>query len=244
MLSIVSSLGAAVTAVCRSSVSVSSFVIAAIVAACFRSNTSSTSSAVAAALVVCCCSRISKSSFVDAKVFTVCCSSISSSYLVAAVVVFVCFESRIYYPLELLPPSSSCVAPEFPNQSFIIAAVVVVCCRSSTSNLLVCIFSDEFGQSRGSIDARYLVYLLRMGNENAQSPICGRSQSGSCSLPPRQCKHLLFLLSINYHVVQLFLFHIWGSESVLCFKRNNRTPVLLLDSGVHVCRFGYVDSCF
>ena len=66
--------------VCCSSVSVSSFVIAAVVAACFCSIISATSFAAAVALVACCCSSISVSSFAA-----------------AAVVVIVCFRSSYFW---------------------------------------------------------------------------------------------------------------------------------------------------
>ena len=139
LLSLVSSLRAAVTAVGCSSISVSSFVIAAVV-----------TSFAAAVVVIVCCSSISASSSVPATVVVVCCrTSISDSLCVAAVVVIVCHRSSI--------SDSSCAAASclpvnlFPSSSYL---------RSTSWR-----FSDESGSSRGSIDAGYLGYLKssRMG---------------------------------------------------------------------------------
>ena len=159
--SIVSSLRVAVVAARCSNVSVSSLVIAAVVAACFCSSISATSFAASFSLVTCCCSSISDSSCAAA-----CCS-----------------------PFTLISSSS-------------------YLCSTSWS------FVDKLETSRGSNEAKYLVYLVSLWDfvsafflsdppffqyvrrGNVRSPICGRFPSESCRLPPRQCS-ILFFLSVT-----------------------------------------------
>ena len=99
-----------------SSVSVSSLVIASVVAACFCSNISATSFAAAFSLVTCCYSGISDSSFAAAAaaaVFIVCRSRIYSLLVCCCWRLLVLPLKNFAMPLLLLSPSSSCLLENF-----------------------------------------------------------------------------------------------------------------------------------
>ena len=147
--SISSSVRAAVTNVCCSSISVCSYAVAAIVAACYCSSTSATSFAAAVALRrvlllkcfrfrVCCCRRRRRGVLLNVFPLT--------SLVAAAAVVVVCCRSSI--------SDSSCVA----------ASCLPVNLFSSSSHLLWTSwrFSDVSGSSRGSFDGGYLAYLVSL----------------------------------------------------------------------------------
>ena len=220
LLSIVSSLRAAVTAVCCSSISAPSFAIAAAVAACFCPSLTATCFAAAVALVACCCPSISASSFAAADVVVVCCrSSISDSSCVAAAVFIVCCRSSI--------SDSSCA----------VAACLPVTLFPSSTYLhsISWSFSDESGSSRGFLDVEYLAslvflnrfcscflfskppFLFRMGIEL-------RSYRSVVTL---QVSHVVYLgigtvfsaSFVNQDTVQLFIFPTGRSEGSLFFLK-------------------------
>ena len=175
--SIVSSLRVAVVAARCSNVSVSSLVIAAVVAACFCSSISATSFAASFSLVTYCCSSISDSSCAAA-----CCS-----------------------PFTLISSSS-------------------YLCSTSWS------FVDKLETSRGSNEAKYLVYLVSLWDfvsafsfpillfsSTWEEEMCGHRSVVDSPVNHAVCLRVsaVSCFPVSYHAVQMFLFSIQGCAGAL-----------------------------
>ena len=180
-------------------------------------------------------SLLSIVSSLRAAVTAVGCSSISVSQFVPSLSLRVAVQ---VFPFHRLPmQSSSCAAQSISDSLCVPAVVVIVCFRSNISDSPYAAASclpGDFLMSRdlhvaplmqGISRILYLcrdhlsvfcfpilLSMVRMGIENAHLQICVTWEVNH--VVRLSVSEVPSVSPVNYHVVQLFLFHTWGSGSV------------------------------